>query len=195
MAARHPLQNPRDDATADHEDENQQQSDFEDRPTHGYGNGGQVGLLALEEHGQEHQHQHREQILDDQPANGNVASRGVELLVVGQYAEEDHSAGDGHGQAEDQPRCPAPSQGHGDATPQHGRGHALAQGTRDGDLTDRHQFVEMELQPDAEHQQDDADMSQFLGQMLIGHEAGRMRANGDSCQEVANDGRQVQGDG
>ncbi len=39
-----------------------------------------------------------------------------------------------------------------------------------GDVPDAEQFVEMEVQPDAEHQQDDANLGELFGQVRIGHE-------------------------
>ena len=54
-----------------------------------------------------------------------------------------------------------------------------------GDARHRHQVLEREVQPDAEHQQDDADLGELAGQRVIGVEARRRRADHDAGQHVA----------
>jgi hypothetical protein len=49
----------------------------------------------------------------------------------------------------------------------------------------------VELQADAEHQQDDADFGQLLGQRRVGDEARRMRSDERTGQEIADDGREA----
>ena len=46
--------------------------------------------------------------------------------------------------------------------------------------------------PDAEHEQDDADLREFAGERLIGDEAGRVRPHRDASQQIAGQGRQPQ---
>ena len=58
--------------------------------------------------------------------------------------------------------------------------------------THRQQFVEMELQADAEHQQDDADLRQLFRQRRIGHEARRVRPDQHAGQQIAHDRRKAQ---
>ena len=48
------------------------------------------------------------------------------------------------------------------------------------------------MQADAEHQQDDADLGQLAGQVLVADEARRERADGDAGQQVADQRRQAQ---
>ena len=48
----------------------------------------------------------------------------------------------------------------------------------------------MEVQPDAEHQQDDADLGQLLGQGGVGDEARRVRPDEHAGQQVAHDRRE-----
>jgi hypothetical protein len=43
----------------------------------------------------------------------------------------------------------------------------------DGDILDRQQVLQREMQADAEHQQDDADFRQCVGHILIRHKARR----------------------
>ena len=48
----------------------------------------------------------------------------------------------------------------------------------------------MELQPDAEHQQDDPDLGQLLGESRVGHKPGRMRPHERASQEIPDNRRQ-----
>jgi hypothetical protein len=50
----------------------------------------------------------------------------------------------------------------------------------------------MELEADAEHQQDDADLGQLLGQRGVGDETGSMRAHERPGEQVADDGRKTE---
>ena len=54
------------------------------------------------------------------------------------------------------------------------------------------QIAEIEVQPDAEHQQDDADFGQLRRHLRVGDEAGRLRADEDPGQQVADDRRQAE---
>ena len=49
----------------------------------------------------------------------------------------------------------------------------------------------MELQADAEHQQDDADFGELLGQRGVGDETGRVRADQRACEQIADDRRET----
>ena len=68
----------------------------------------------------------------------------------------------------------------------------LPQGAGDGDLADRHQVLDREVQADAEHQQDDADLGQLAGQLLVADEARRERPDRDAGQQIADQRRQAQ---
>jgi hypothetical protein len=46
----------------------------------------------------------------------------------------------------------------------------------------------MELQADPEHEEDDSDLGQLVGQVLVGDEAGRIGADDESRDEVPHDG-------
>jgi len=54
----------------------------------------------------------------------------------------------------------------------------------------RQQFFEVELQPDAEHQQDDPNLSQLFRQHPVGHEARRVGTDGNPAQQIPDDRRQ-----
>ena len=48
---------------------------------------------------------------------------------------------------------------------------------------------QVEVQPDAEHQQDDADLRELFRQVAIGDEARRVRPDDDAGQQIPDDGR------
>ena len=64
-------------------------------------------------------------------------------------------------------------------------------------MADRQQILQREMQADAEHQQDDADLGEFRRQLLVGHETGRERAHRDAGEQISDQGRYLQalGDG
>ena len=80
----------------------------------------------------------------------------------------------------------------GDDGAQQRRDHALRDGAGNGDPPDRQQFLEMELQPDAEHQQDDAELGELIGQPDVGDESRRVGADDNPGEQVADDGREMQ---
>ena len=66
---------------------------------------------------QQHQHEHRHQILDHQPADGDMADRRVQIVMVGQHAEQNDRAGDGNRQAEHESRGETSAERHFDGCP------------------------------------------------------------------------------
>ena len=88
------------------------------------------------------------------------------------------------------PRRPVPPERAREQRAQNRGDRALRDGARDGDAPDREQFLDVELQADAEHQQNDADLRELLGQRGVGDEARRVRADERPGQQVADDRRQ-----
>ena len=152
---------------------------------------GAAGRLR-EDRRHQHQHEHREQILDDQPADRDVPGRRVQLAVVREHADEDHGARDRQRHAEDDAGAQAPAGALDDERPDRGRDQALDDRAGDRDALHREQVLEVELQADAEHQQDHADLGELLGDVAIGDEPGRVRPDHQPGQEVADDRRQLQ---
>src|SRR3712207_7926784 len=62
------------------------------------------------------------------------------------------------------------------------RDGALHDGAGDRDAADGEQVFDMELQADAEHQQDDADLRELLGERAVGHEARRSEEHTSELQ-------------
>ncbi|GEO13614.1 hypothetical protein MAE02_13100 [Microvirga aerophila] len=44
------------------------------------------------------------------------------------------------------------------------------------------------MQPNSEHEQNDADLGKLVGEALVGHIAGREGAHQNACEQVADEG-------
>ena len=106
---------------------------------------------------------------------------------VHQYPHEDDGARHGHRHADHGPRLDRQAEGreHGDA--EEGCDQTLADGARDGHGLDGQQVLQVEMQADAEHEQDDAHLGELMGQVDIANEAGGVRPDEDAGQEIAHD--------
>jgi hypothetical protein len=99
----------------------------------------------------------------------------------------------GHGQrhAEDQRSRPVPSQRPRKNETQDSGDYTLSNGSRDGNAAHSEQLFDVELKADAEHQQNDADLRQVLGQGCVGDESRRVRAHQRTREQVADDRRKA----
>ena len=84
----------------------------------------------------------------------------------------------------------SPTRGHADRGPEQRRGQAPAQRARHRDPAHGQQFLQMELQANAEHQQDDPDLGELAGDLPVGDEARRVRPDHEARQQVADDRRE-----
>ena len=64
--------------------------------------------------------------------------------------------------------------------------------TGHGDAPDGQQIRQREVQPDAEHEQDHADLGQLRGEVRIGHESRRERTDHDPGHQEPGDGCDTQ---
>ena len=149
------------------------------------------GSAIGEEHGQQHEREHREQILDDEPADGDVSGRRVQVAMVGEHADEHDRARDGERHAEDDACRPAPAEPARDDGAEHRRDGALRDRAGNGDAPNGQQLFDMKLQADAEHQQDDADFGELFGDFGVGDEPGRVRTDQRARKQIADDRRQA----
>ena len=69
---------------------------------------------------------------------------------------------------------------------------ALRQRPRDSDGANRQQILEREMQPHAEHQENDADLGELVGDVLVGDKARRERPDDDAGHEIADQRRQLE---
>ncbi|MNH10224.1 hypothetical protein D3C79_696960 [compost metagenome] len=147
-----------------------------------------IPLLQVGEYGEQHQRQHHHQILDDKPADGDTPLLGIDLTPVLQRPQQHYGTGGGERQAEHDPGGDAPAEQLGEAEAEQGRQGYLDDGTRDGDVFDREQILQGEVQAHPEHQQDDADLRELGGQLQVGHIAGSKGTAHDSCRQITHHG-------
>ena len=204
----HAVQDPRDHAPADDQHQGHEGQDLADSDDEGAQDAaaqeagrGLVGRRLAAQNagqgGQQDQSQHHGQVLDDQPADRDLAASRLDQPPLLQRAQQHDGRGDRQGQAEDDPRADAPAQKDRQAQAHDGRGRDLNDRAGDGDVLHRHQVLERKVQADAEHQQDHADLRQLRRQLLVGDIARRERPDQHAGQQVADQHRQLQpvGDG
>ena len=185
------VHHPGDDAPAAHQHERDEGGDLGERDGHRQADlagRGTAGAGGGGDGGQQHQGDDHHQILHHQPTDRDAAAIGVQDAALLQGADEDDGAGDGEGEAEDEPRGPAPAQHQGQCAAQDGGDCDLTDGAGNGDLRDGGEVFQREMQADAEHEEDDADLSQLLRQGLVGDEAGGEGADDDAGDEIADEG-------
>ncbi len=140
--------------------------------------------------GQQDEDRDGQQIFEHQPADGDLAVRGFEPPGVHQRAQQHDRAGDRQRDAQ-QPRAadgPSPQPAEPEAR-QRDDDH-LEQRARHGDLPHLPEVLEGEVQADAEHQHDHAELGELTDGVRIALEAGGERPEGHAGDEIADDGRQ-----
>ena len=103
--------------------------------------------------------------LDDYRDAPALAVEGVPLL---QRAQQHQGARDPKRHAEDEAGAPAPAERQREAEAERRRDRHLPDGAGDRDRADREQILEREMQADAEHQQDHADLGELRRKRLVG---------------------------
>jgi hypothetical protein len=192
------MQDPRNDAASDQQHQREKRGDLSDGERDRHQDRLQVGAILQaafqdrRQRRQHHQHQDRRQILDDEPADGDAAAFGIEQAPLLHRAQQHHRGGNRERQTEHQTGGNAPTQ-------RHAQGHAKDRrdgylrhraGQRDG--LHRHQILEREMQADTEHQQDDADFSQFVGKADVGDKAGSGRTDHHAGEQIADQRRDAE---
>src|SRR5580700_10159951 len=119
-----------------------------------------------------------------------MSDRRVQIVMVGQHAEQNDRTGDGNRQAEHESRGETSSEGHFDGSGHESRDQNLPERAGNGDAPDCEQVLYMKMQPDAEHQQNHADFGQLVGELRIRDKAGSIGANYDAGEKIADDWRQ-----
>ncbi len=142
---------------------------------------------------QQHQRQDHHEVLDDQPADGDAAALGLDQPPLLQRAQQHDRAGHRQREAEHEARPRSTSRA---ARPGPCRAAvataicAIAPGM--AMRAHRQQVLEREMQADAEHQQDDADLGQLVGEALVGDEARREGPDQHAGQQIADQRRDAQ---
>ena len=117
---------------------------------------------------------------------------GVEQAPFLEVAQHDDRRGDRERDAEDDARACVPAEQPGEAHAEQRGGDDLHDRARHRDSAHREQFLERELQPDTEHQQNNTDFGEFVGHVLVGDEAGGDGADHHPGHEIADQGWKAQ---
>ena len=109
------------------------------------------------QHRDEHEQDHRENVLDDQPAHRDVSLPGVQHVGVHQHPHQDDGAGHGHGHADDHARSSAACRTPRKTTIANTVAMRLwPDRSGDRDVFHRDEVLQVEMESHPEHQQDDA---------------------------------------
>ncbi len=120
-----------------------------------------------------------------------MAGARLQGLVIGKHAQEDHRARDRDGEAEDQPRSGAPAEPVRDERPGRGGHGDLQECAGQGNAPNGEQLFDAKVEAYAEHQENDPDLGELLGNLGVRNESRREGADGDSRNQIADDGRQT----
>ena len=193
------VQDPRDHPAPDDEHDDDEGANLGDRDRQrggdlrhleaGAGSVLQAAVQDRHQRRQQHQRQHHDEVFDDQPADGDAPALGVEDAALLQRAQQHHGAGDRQREAEGDAGAERPAEPIAKPDAEHRRDGDLHDGAGHRDQAHRPQVFQREMQADAEHQQDDADLGQLAGQRLIGDEAGRIGPERYAGEQVADERR------
>ena len=140
----------------------------------------------------EHEGQHHREVFHDEPAHRDAAPLRVDKAALLESPQHHDRACHRKRQAEDE-TCPErPAEQVGETRPERGHDGDLPDGARHGDGPHGQQVGEGEVQPDAEHEQDDADLGELRRELLVGHVARREGADHHARDEVADERRKPQ---
>ncbi len=186
LHARDPQEDPGHDARPQQQHERDEHGGLEEREAEG--RRGPAGR-ARRQRGQDQQEQYGGQVLEHQPADGNASVPAVEEPLVHQAPEEDDGAGDGDGE---------PEHDAGFARPAPPPAHTVAEGSGDRHLAQRPRYrhpahapqvAQREVQADAEHQEDDAQLGELADGVHVADEARGEGPDGHPGHEIADDRR------
>ena len=195
---RHVVQHPGDQALADDQHDGDEGRDLADGQRGGCGNAGRIrgaSALAAEHAGkgrQQHERQHHHHVFDDEPADGDAAAPGLDQAALLECAQKNHGARHRQRQAEHEAGADRPAEPMAKRHAEQRGAGDLHDGAGHGDRPHREQLLEREMQADAEHQQDDADLGELACERLVGDEARRRRADQHAGDEIADERRQTQ---
>ena len=86
------------------------------------------------------------------------------------------------------PATDGPAENVSDRHAEASRDDALRQRAWHGNAPDGHELLDVKLQADAKHQEDDADLGELFRHVTIGHEAWRVRSDEQARDEITDDG-------
>jgi hypothetical protein len=191
------MQEPWDHPSPDHQHEHDERhylavgegqflGEFRERP------GRRAAAQKTRNRRQQHQRQDHDDVLDDQPTDGDAPALRLDQPALLQRAQQHHGAGDREGEAEHQTGGDRPAHRPGESHAEQRRGRDLRHRAGDGDGAHREEVLQREVQPDAEHQQDHADLGELVGKSLVGDIAGREGPDRDARQQISDQRRNPQ---
>jgi hypothetical protein len=104
------LERPGHHPAAEHHDRDHQADELDAGEPQGHAGSGTALRLRPEEDREQQQHGDGEDVLDDGPADRDVADRRVQVAPLREHERHDHRAGDGDGHSENDARRPRPAQ-------------------------------------------------------------------------------------
>ena len=116
-----------------------------------------------------------------------MAALGLDEAALLQGPQQHDRTGDRERQAEHDAAADAPAHEPGEAHAQHRGAGDLHDGAGNGDGADREEILQGEMKADAEHQQNDADFRQLVGEPLVRHVAGREGADEHAGEQIADE--------
>ena len=147
---------------------------------------------VVRQRGQHHQREHHRQVFDDQPADGDLAFRGLQRVALLERAQQHHRARHRQRQSEHEARAETPAEQVRHAGADGRGGDDLRDRAGQRDVAHRHQVLDREVQADAEHQQDHADFRELVREARVADESRRERADADAGEQIADDGRDLE---
>ncbi len=141
---------------------------------------------------QQHQRQHHGEVLDDQPADRDASALGVDQPPLLQRAQQHDGGGDRQRETEHEPAAERPAKPGRKADAHQRRRDDLHDRAGHGDRAHRQQVLQREMQADAEHQQDDADLGELVGEMLVGDVARRERPHQHAGEQITDQRRDAE---
>ncbi len=188
------LQREGNDPLAQNDHDGNQPGDFQ----RGHAENGRDVLLHApfrrEDNGQEKQERNRQNVFHDGPSDRDVTDFCVQIVPLGQHERHHDRAGHGNGHSQDKPGRPVPSHQVQQKRERDGGQRALYQRTRYRDAPDGHQFAQVKTQPDAEEEENHADLGELLRDCVVRDDARGERSDNDSRQQVTDDGGELQTD-
>ena len=139
------------------------------------------------EPGQQHEHDDHGEVLHHQPTDGDPPALGLDQASLLQEAKQNHRARDRERHAEDEAAAQGPIEPPADGDAERRGDERLRERARNGDGAHREEVLEREMEPDAEHQEDDAHLGELVGDVLVGDVARGEGTDEDARDQIADE--------
>ena len=163
--------------------------------THGFGAclGSSGGTENLRHRRQQHENDDRGDVFHNEPTDRDLSVNRIEVSLQLKRLEKHHGRSARQTQAEDErgARIPMPDKVCEEKT-EHGCNRHLKHGAGDGDVPHLQEILNREMQSDAEHQQNHAQLRELAGQLHVGRGARRIGAADHARKQIAHERRKPQ---